>query len=109
MYQKDPCEGEAYGCAAIPIPDQLPVILERTRRSFWGGHPGHFAADEAVILNRTDRSYWSGLRTRAHLSNLLPLEATSGMGQRWATWASNSGLRPKDLRVFFGRGKKMNA
>lgn len=62
MYPKDPCEGEAYVCAANPTIDRKPVILERTRRSFWGGHPGHFAADEAVILNRTARSYWSGLR-----------------------------------------------
>ena len=66
MYTKDPCEGEAYVCAAIPTKDRKPVILKRTERSFWGGHPGHFAADEAVILNRTARSYWSGLRKCAH-------------------------------------------
>jgi len=62
VYTKDPCEGEAYVCAAIPTKDRKPVILKRTGRSFWGGYPGHFAADEAVILKRTARSHWSGLR-----------------------------------------------
>lgn len=51
-----PAEGGIRLGAKNPLGDLKSVILERIRRSFWAGFPGHFEPDCAVIFNWIPRS-----------------------------------------------------
>jgi hypothetical protein len=81
----------------------------------WSGCSNSLSSgDETSLALKGFSQYVAGVRSgcrKAPLNSrprvsVIPSQATSHWRKRWATWASNSGPQPKNLRVFFGGRKK---